>query len=149
MLAGIIQRRALTIRPITIARKTPIFIALPTMTDSAFGRTLMENKTSRKDALKRVAQLSLGIGFVIGAVDKVAGEIPSPSGKENGATISQASALQQHPLTRATYYTSLVYDSCNSYDSGYTSYSVQNYSRDHYCQTNSYFYATTCYGDDC
>ena len=84
----------------------------------------MGNKTSRKDALKRLAQLSLGIGFVIGAVDKVAGEIPSPSKKETGATVSQASALQQHPLTRATYYTSLVYDRCNSYDSGYTSYST-------------------------
>ncbi len=104
---------------------------------------------SRKDAVKRIAQLSLGVGIVVGVVDKLSCEMTSLSKDERTTSVTQMSEFQSHPLTRATYYVSLVYDRCNSYDSGYTSYAIQNYSRDNYCQTNSYFYATTCYGSDC
>lgn len=108
-----------------------------------FSRDMINMKTSRKDAIKRVAHLSLGLSFglVIGDKAIAAANIQDKSQKQ--PSVSQQSDIAKTGVIFRTTYRSLCYDSCDSYASGYNSTAGVNYSSDYYCQKNSYFYCTT------
>ncbi len=101
-------------------------------------------KISRKDAIRRIANLSVGLSFGMVIADKAVAVSNSSEKLQNLPAVAQQSDVTKSAMPFRALYKSLCYDRCAYYDSGYSSTAgQQGYTKDYYCQKNSYFYCTT------